>query len=228
MKKLDTLYWQKRWKENNIAFHEEAENKFLTRHLDKLELIKGSRIFIPLCGKTRDIAWLLSKGYRVVGIELSEIAVQALFFEFGVTANVKTITTTNKQTLIQYSAPNIDIFVGDVFNLSKESIGHVDAIYDRAALVALSKSTRIKYSHHLIKITSAAPQLLITYTYDQQLMEGPPFSINEDEVQRHYAETYTLQFIEGKKIIHGFKNNITPTENAWLLQKHPHGSLSKP
>jgi thiopurine S-methyltransferase len=97
MKELDTLYWQKRWQENNIAFHEGAENELLTHHLGKLELIKGSRIFIPLCGKTRDIAWLLSKGYSVAGIELSEIAVQAVFFELGITANVKTITTTNKQ-----------------------------------------------------------------------------------------------------------------------------------
>ncbi len=219
MKELDTLYWQKRWQENNIAFHEGAENELLTHHLGKLELIKGSRIFIPLCRKTRDIAWLLSKGYSVAGIELSEIAVQALFFELGITANVKTITTTNKQTLIQYSAPNIDIFVGDVFHLSKESIGDVDAIYDRAALAALSKPTRIKYSNHLINITAAAPQLLITYIYDQQLMEGPPFSIVEDEIQQHYAETYTLQLIEGRRIIHGFKNNITPLETVWLLQK---------
>jgi thiopurine S-methyltransferase len=95
----------------------------------------------------------------------------------------------------------------------------VDAIYDRAALAALSKPTRIKYSNHLINITAAAPQLLITYIYDQQLMEGPPFSIVEDEIQQHYAETYTLQLIEGRRIIHGFKNNITPLETVWLLQK---------
>lgn len=121
--------------------------------------------------------------------------------------------------MTRYSADDIDIWVGDIFDVSAEYLGAVSAIYDRAALVALPADTRQKYASHLMQISGVAPQLLITYEYDQSVIDGPPFSVNEDEVERHYGAAYQLQSLETKQIAGGLKGKVASTETAWLLQK---------
>ena len=98
-------------------------------------------------------------------------------------------------------------------------LGIIDAVYDRAALVALPTSMRNAYASHLIQITQAAPQLLITFEYDQRLIDGPPFSINEEEVRHHYAATYQLKPVERKEVAGGLKGKVTSVEAIWLLQQ---------
>jgi thiopurine S-methyltransferase len=103
--------------------------------------------------------------------------------------------------------------------VSADYLGPVSTIYDRAALVALPADIRAHYTSHLMDISDAAPQLLITYEYDQQLIEGPPFSVNEDEVKLHYGTRYNLKPVESKNIEGGLKGQVTATETVWLLQK---------
>ena len=81
----------------------------------------------------------------------------------------------------RYSADGIDIFAGDIFEITADVLGPVDAVYDRAALVALPEGMRRRYAAHLAGITAVAPQLLVTFEYDQAEMDGPPFSITEEE-----------------------------------------------
>ena len=119
----------------------------------------------------------------------------------------------------RYSADNIDIFVGDIFDLSSGMLGQIDAIYDRAALVALPETVRKQYSAHLMEITDQAPQLLISYDYDQRLLDGPPFSISNEEVARHYQDSYDLKLLASANILGGLKGKCAAKENVWLLKK---------
>ena len=155
---MDASFWHQKWADNNIAFHNSEVNPLLVKHFEALALEKGDRIFVPLCGKTLDIAWLLSKGYRVAGAELSKVAIEQLFAELGVEPDV-----TEQGEMTRYSATDIDIFVGTIFALSHERLGAVDAVYDRAALVALPGEMRDRYTTHLTEIINKAPQLLISY-----------------------------------------------------------------
>lgn len=150
---MDASFWHERWESNDIAFHKNEANPLLVRYFDTLSLPKGSRVFVPLCGMTLDIAWLLSKGYRVVGVELSKIAIEQLFTDLAVEPKVSRIGEVD-----HYSAADIDIFVGDIFYLSRKVLGPVDAIYDRAALVALPEELRRRYTAHVTAITNKAPQ----------------------------------------------------------------------
>lgn len=211
---MEASFWHQKWEKGDIAFHQSEGNPLLREHLEKLNLAMGSRVFLPLCGKTRDLAWLLKSGYRVVGAELSELAINELFNNLGVEPK-----TTRVGKLTLYHAKDIDIFVGDIFNVSAEVLGLVEAVYDRAALVALPASMRHQYTSHLMKITNAAPQLLICYEYNQQLMDGPPFSISEAEVKDHYAATYQLKAVENKNVAGGLKGEVASIETVWLLQK---------
>ena len=210
---MDASFWHQRWGTNDIAFHERAANPLLVKYFKGLSLVRGSRVFIPLCGKTLDIGWLLSNGYGVAGAELSEIAVKQLFSELGVEPEISEVGKVKR-----YSATNIDIFVGDIFHLSSGILGSVDAVYDRAALVALPREMRNRYAAHLKELTGKAPQLLICYEYDQALMEGPPFSIRNEEVKQHYRGSYALTLLESADVSGGLKGKCAAKENVWLLK----------
>ncbi|MEO1182211.1 MAG: thiopurine S-methyltransferase [Cyanobacteria bacterium J06636_28] len=210
---MDKSFWLQKWEKNTIAFHRSEANPLLVNHFDKLVLAKGSRVLVPLCGKTLDIGWLLSKGYRVVGAELADMAIEQLFMELGVEPAILEMGDVK-----HYSATGIDIFVGNIFDMSSKMLGAVDAVYDRAALVALPKAMRNRYTAHLTEVTDKAPQLLVTYEYDQSLMEGPPFSISREEVNQHYGHSYGLNLLVSAAVPGGLKGKCVAKETVWLLK----------
>lgn len=206
-------FWLQKWADRQIAFHKSEANPALVDHLGTLSLPSGSRVFVPLCGKTRDIGWLLSEGRAVAGVELAEQAVDELFEELGLRPDTSTVGN-----LTRRSARDIDIFVGDFFDLSRETLGRVDAIYDRAALVALPRAMREQYAAHLKEITSAAPQLLLTFEYDEAAIEGPPFSVSADEVRELYGDSYHISLLSHADVAGGLKGSAAH-ESVWKL--HP-------
>ncbi|HYD61121.1 MAG TPA: thiopurine S-methyltransferase [Noviherbaspirillum sp.] len=211
---MDHSFWHAKWEKNEIAFHEREANPLLVRNFNALSLEKGSRVFLPLCGKTLDIPWLLSKGFRVAGAELSEIAVRQLFEEMGVKPTVSRLGP-----LVHYAADGVDLYAGDIFDLTGGVLGRVDAVYDRAALVAMPAEMRAKYAAHLAAMTDKAPQLLICYEYDQALQPGPPFSVTSEEVRRLYSSLFELSDLVSVVVPGGLRGKCPATERVWLLRK---------
>ena len=209
---MDVTFWRDKWQTNDIAFHAEEANPLLVKYFNRLSTVEGSRVFVPLCGKTLDIPWLLSQGCRVAGAELSTIAVDQLFAGLEIDP-----TITRIGEIDHYSANSLDIYVGDVFFMSRELLGKVDAIYDRAALVALPEKMRDRYAAHLMEITDNAQQLLICYEYDQNLMQGPPFSISRDELNEHYGDDYDMSLLASTDVPGGLKGICAAKESVWLL-----------
>ncbi|NHZ35968.1 thiopurine S-methyltransferase [Massilia rubra] len=209
---MDRDFWHRKWASNEIGFHEGAANPLMVAHVGRLELAPGSRVFVPLCGKSLDVHWLLAQGYRVAGVELSQLAVDQLFADLGVTPEVSVAAE-----LLHYRAPHIDIFVGDLFALSASMLGEVDAVYDRAALVALPEAMRARYVVHVGALAARAPQLLICYQYDQALMAGPPFSVGNDEVRQRYGHAYAVTLLDKAEVAGGFKGRFAACEAVWLL-----------
>lgn len=210
---MDPDFWHRRWRENRIGFHQLTANAMLTRHIGALGLAEGARIFLPLCGKTRDIGWLIAQGFRVAGVELSRIAIEQLFRDLGLSPEI-----TDMGALTRFSAENIDIFVGDIFALCPDILGPVDASYDRAALVALPAEMRPRYAAHMAGITGDAPQLLICFEYDQALMSGPPFSVDTEEVARLYGTYFTLTDHDAAPVAGGLKGICPAIERVWMLR----------
>jgi len=210
---MDADFWHSRWQAGQIGFHEGRVNRMLAAHIGALGLAPGARLFLPLCGKSRDIAWLLGHGYRVAGAELSELAVRQLFEELETEPLVADLAG-----LRRFSAPGLDIFAGDIFALDAELLGPVDAVYDRAALVALPEKMRLGYAAHLAAITGTAPQLLVTFEYDQDRMEGPPFSITEAEVSRCHGARFSIERLAEAEVPGGLKGICPARETALLLR----------
>ncbi|MFT8718749.1 thiopurine S-methyltransferase [Acetobacter sp.] len=211
---MDSAFWLEKWRINQIGFHEGVPNTLLTAHFSELGVKAGARIFVPLCGKTRDLSWFLSKGFHVVGIELSRMAVEQFFREENLSP-----TITRNGALERFEAENITLFCGDIFDLEQAVLGHVDAVYDRAALIALPPEMRKRYATHVISITQTAPQFLITLDYDQSLYSGPPFAVADDEVHALYDAAYpSLIPMERVEAAGGIKGRGPAWETAWRMQ----------
>lgn len=211
---MDKDFWLTRWKTNQISFHEGAPNALLVAYFAALGVQAGGRIFVPLCGKSNDMLWLRAQGLRVAGAELSRLAVEQFFAQLELTPVI-----TPAGPLERFEAEEVTIFVGDIFDLDPDTLGAVDAIYDRAALVALPPPLRERYAAHLIELTRAAPQLLVTFEYDQTCQPGPPFSVPEAEVRAHYGATYRLDHAGGREVPGGLKGICPAQESVWLMYR---------
>ena len=214
---MEKHIWLERWEKGQTGFHNDEVNPLLVKHFKELELPLASRIFLPLCGKTLDIGWLLSKGFCIVGVELSEKAVKELFDELDEDPYIM-----QEGELTHYHAENIDIFVGDFFSLTPEILGNVDAIYDRAAIVALPESMRVDYTKHIRSLCPEIPQLMTTVVYDQSLMDNSPFSVDREELERHYGDVYEITQLDEMKVEGGLKTVKDVTEYVWLLTEEAH------
>ncbi|MDC0656771.1 thiopurine S-methyltransferase [Leisingera sp. SS27] len=209
---MEQEFWQARWRENRIGFHEAAPNSLLTKHFSQLALEAGQSVFVPLCGKALDLDWRLSKGLRVTGVEFNQGAVEAVFARLGLVPEV-----CQADGLIRYQSGELTLYTGDFFDLSPVHIGQVDAVYDRAALVAVTPEDRQAYAAHLNRITGTARQLLIGFDYDQSLMDGPPFSVPGSAVHALYQVSHEIRLIEERAADGRIGERCSALEQAWLL-----------
>ena len=210
---MDAQFWHDRWQEGRLGFHEGRVNRMLATHVGALGLRPGARLFVPLCGKTADLPWLAAQGYRVVGAELSEVAARDLFASLDIAPDIA-----DKGRLTLYSGGGIEFLVGDIFDLDAGILGEVDAIYDRAALVALPGAMRTRYAAQLAAVTGTAPQLLVTFEYDQDAMAGPPFSVTVAEVARCHGARYRIEQLSDAEVPGGLKGIVAARETAMLLR----------
>ncbi|AHE66913.1 thiopurine S-methyltransferase [Legionella oakridgensis] len=189
-------YWQQKWQSNEIGFNQAEPNQLMQRYFSCLNLESHARIFVPLCGKSIDMLWLSAQGYEVIGVELSQLACDAFFKE-----NNKVASVFELSAFTVFQKEPITLFAGDFFQLSKKQIGQLDAVYDRAALIALPTELRKRYVAYLLTLLDKNTQVfLIVTSYDQRDMEGPPFSVDEQEVKALYGEHFNIKQLY-KKII---------------------------
>lgn len=203
---MDIDFWLERWNNNEIGFHQTTINPYLSYFYGEKgapsELREKLKVFVPLCGKSKDMLWLSQAGYKVFGVECSDNAVKAFFEDNAL--NYKSAVsdhqgqdeqTPHKHSLYitsdQKSA--IEIFQGDFFSLHKNDLDDVTDVFDRAALVALPPEMRKQYVRKMAEILKPATRtLLVTLTYDQTQMDGPPFSVSEDNVTELYSDYFKI------------------------------------
>ncbi len=183
---MEPDFWHQRWQQNQIGFHQPDINPYLRKHWSELGVTAPARVLVPLCGKSLDLLWLVQQGYQVEGVELSELAVRAFFEEQGIEAQHST-----QGDWQVWETENLRLWCGDFFNLSAAQLGPIDAVYDRAALIALPESMRRQYVAHMQTLVGAVPHLLITLEYPQTQMSGPPFAVDQTEVETLFGARYS-------------------------------------
>jgi len=192
-------FWHDRWSNNQIGFHQAETNPHLRECWPTLDVAPGSRVFVPLCGKSRDMLWLCEQGYEVVGVEISPLAAEAFFAENGLKP-----TVSHEGDFVVYRTAGLSLYCGDFFALTPGDLAGVDAVFDRASLVALPPEMRAAYAQHMQSLlTPGTPILLVAFDYPQHEMAGPPFSVQEAEVRSLYGAHYAVQLLHGVDILAG-------------------------
>lgn len=185
-------FWQARWARSEIGFHSPQVNPYLLRHWPALAVAEGARVLVPLCGKSVDMIWLASLGYRVVGVELARQAVEDFFHEQQLQPQIS-----EEGAFVVYRAGGVEIYCGDFFALTAQQLQGCQGLYDRAALIALPAEMRERYAAHLAQVLPAACQgLLVTLDYPQEQMSGPPFAMPDTEVRQLLGATWQPECIE--------------------------------
>lgn len=190
-------FWLERWERAEIGFHQNEINPYLLKYWNELSAPSGGEVFVPLCGKSLDMVWLSQQGCKVLGVELSAIAVQDFFQENG-----HMPTHSNSGKFESCEADGIRILCGDFFDLSKEDMARVTAVYDRASLVALPPDMRERYAHHLAAILPHGTRiLLVTFDYPQEEMPGPPFAVSVSSVEALYGQYAEIRLLAQEDVL---------------------------
>jgi len=180
--------WIRRWQERQIGWHHVEFNQHLLNHWHALHMPPGSRVLAPLCGKSRDMLWLARRGYRIRGVELSPLAVEAFFEEQGIKPERSPVGGYERWRSGPY-----ELYCGDIFDLGSLDNSDLDAVYDRASLIALNPAQREVYAGLLEEVLPAkARMLLVAMDYPQEEMPGPPYSVEEAEVRALFGERFSV------------------------------------
>ncbi len=213
----DREAWLARWREGRTRFHLDQVHPALMRYIG--QLMSSGRILVPLCGKSLDLGWLKDHGCHVVGVELAEQAVSELFEQLELEP-----TRTPAGAFEIWESPGLSVYVGDMFELTTDIAGTFDAVWDRAALIALNPADRVRYAPHVLSfLNKGSPVLLSALLYDQQKMSGPPFSVNDDEIHRLYSACQSLEKLQSKNVTSRNPMFIEAgldavTEHIWLIK----------
>jgi thiopurine S-methyltransferase len=195
---MEAAFWHQRWAAGRIEWHVERVNPRLERHWPAVGALPGAQVLVPLCGKSLDLAWLAAQGHRVLGVEIDRSAVEAVFDEQGLTPRRDEVGA-----FTRYTAGDIEILCGDIFDLRAAQLAEVVHVFDRASLIALPPAMRVRYAEHLLRVLPRrADWLLITLEYDPQRMQGPPFSVTPDEIEGLFGARMRIRCLEDAEALH--------------------------
>lgn len=218
---MDPSFWIERWQKGDTGFHQDDFHPSLPAYWHNTGAEPGSTVFVPLCGKSRDMEWLAGAGHRVVGVELSELAIDDFFKSLGLVPEV-----TETEGFKVKSAGPYELWCGDLFELPGTLMKSFAAVYDRASLVALPPDLQEKYAVWLkTHIPEMVPLLLVSLGYDQSLMKGPPFSIPQDRVLSLLEGPFTIEVLSTSEVLHRNdalkKRGLTSLEESVYLARKP-------
>lgn len=189
-------FWLERWELNQIGFHNSQTNRHLKQNWSLLNQPTGSVIFVPFCGKSKDMLWLRDQGYQVIGVELSPLAVEAFFVE-----NELPVVIVQQDKFKVFETDNLRIYCGNFFDLTANDLFAVNAVYDRASLVALPPDMRLDYTMKIRQLLRTETQiLLVAFEYLQHEMQGPPFSVHETEVSALYGNWCDIKLLYSEDV----------------------------
>jgi len=190
-------FWHQRWHDNQIGFHQDKPTPLLLKHWPALGMPAGAKVFVPLAGKSLDMVWFASQGYRVLAVELSQLAVDQFIEEHELVPE-----THESRYGTHYIAGSVEIIRGDVFALDAGALADCSVVFDRAALIALPPALRQRYaSETYALLPSGCRGLLITLEYRQHEKQGPPFSVPEAEVRELFDQQWHIEVLERRDIL---------------------------
>lgn len=180
-----------------------------------LSLKEGDQVLVPLCGKSLDMKWLVEQNHHVTGVEVSPKALQEFMDIYP-----QDFSEDSSHGFTIYRSINIELWEGDFLKMPAEPIPAPAAIYDKAALGALSPKLREAYAKKVWELATEETQILLqTFEYKQDEMTGPPFSVDEKEVQQLYGKHFEIGLLREQSKFKQLKKFQCRGLSSYLIDK---------
>jgi len=198
---MEAEYWLKRWREGRTGWHRSEVMPLLVQHWSALNVPRGSRVLVPLCGKSLDMLWLAQQGMRVLGVDVSPVAIESFLAENQLHARTRGEADGTHYEITNASG-EIEIINGDAFALDPNEVAQCNVFYDRAALIAMPAPMRRRLVDELyVQLPAGSAGLLITLAYPGNEMQGPPFSVDDAEVHDLFDKRWQVDRLEYRDIL---------------------------
>lgn len=215
---MEISYWKARWQKDKTGWHMNRVYPHLPAFWPRLQLNKGATVLVPLCGKSLDMLWLKNQNYDVIGIEVSEKAANEFFTE-----NRLKFEKSSKALFTIYKSDNIAIWTGDFYKLKENYLPGVDAIYDKAAIIALPEKQRNKYADKLLSLCKSHTQILMNaFEYEQKEMAGPPFAVLREELDELFGQQFNIRLLHEESIFEDLTKFQHRGLSSYLVEKLYH------
>lgn len=220
--------WQTIWDNAGTTpgFHKFELNPFLTKYLSdfvtKEEVQKSDNdlsVLMPLCGKAKDLVFLSGLGLKTVGVEFVQNAIDQLADEESFSWKEPTESGTfavyerdgssvSKDDKEAAKTGSLQVWKGDFFKFKADYLKAAPSTkaggkpfkfaFDRASLVAIDPEMRTQYADTMTALCETI--LLVTFSYDQANMSGPPYSLTKEDIDQLFGEHYTITLLETKDL----------------------------
>ena len=189
-------FWKDKWDKGTTPWQRDSVDAYLQQYIKLLTGEKpNASILVTLCGKSLDLPWLCDQGYKVTGVEISELAVKQLFEENGIPYSIAA-----KKSFKVFSATdyrNLTVYVGDFYAISPDLAGVFDAIWDHNALGAINPEDRTNYTAKLRSLLKADGNILLSnFEYNQAERPTCPFSVPNSLVKKLFQDHFDIELLE--------------------------------
>lgn len=214
--------WSDKWSKNEVGWHIRRVNPYLQKHFQQMIPEAnvgnmGSRILIPFCGKTVDMAFLAKCGFRVVGMDGVKKALDEFAKEQGVTKELVPIDLPPEMGADRYNAfatlipaaegagepsPPVILIQGDFMDLGQaeaDVLVPFDAAFDRGSLVAVEPKDRRKYASAMGRMIAPGGRVLLCAVEHDAFKDGrlgPPFEVTEMDIRTLFSEEFDVTPLE--------------------------------
>jgi len=206
--------WLQRWREERIGFHRNDTHPALANFWPSLDIPVGTKVLVPLCGKSLDMHWLADAGYPVLGVELAPDAIEQFLDEQQGSRPQAGVSRYRQGGFAIARQGMVELWQGDFFHLHIRQVDEVGAFYDRASLIALPPATRQRYAFHLAQLVPAGAQGLLVSLHHDEGDKGPPYSVNKAEIETLFIPNFVLTELGS-----GARDAQGRVESVWGLRR---------
>jgi methyl halide transferase len=186
--KLNSEYWQNRYKTDEIGWDTGAITTPLKEYIDQLN-DKSISILIPGCGNSYEYEYLLRKGFtNVTVLDYAQVPIENI---------KKRIPNCNIDQLI----------CEDFFEHDK----HYDLILEQTFFCALDPTLRYKYAQKMYSLLSNNGKLVGLFFQFLLTEQGPPFGGSKEEYLTLFSDLFKI------KVLETAYNSIRPRQNRELF-----------
>ena len=187
----------------------------LTDLWSELSLNSKDTVLVPLCGKSQDMQWLANQGFHIVGVEASLKALNQFMEKSG-----QQFSRTHSHGYTVFKSPKIELWHGNFMTFPENALTTVDAIYDKAAIVALPSKMRNQYATKLLNLCNQSTEIFLqSFEYEQAEMNGPPFSVDEDEIHTHFGHRFDITIMNERSMFEDVKKFQQRGLSSYFIEK---------